>query len=640
VAAGETTQLVRPLGDDVGGVLAGLDSVEAFDGTGPGLVRAIARGCQVLRGRREVRSQIVVLTDLRSSAFEARDQWDLREIERARQDLGDQLEIAFLDVSGGAAENVAVADARVRGGEVRPGDDVHVVAHVVNSGPSPQTASLHLSIGGQPDPQARALPLAAGGEAFVDMTARVNRAQRTFGEVSLQPHDALPIDDRFIVPVNVADVRRVLIVRAPEEKADADAGGLGRLGQDDPKSAGGPAEKGASLEEPIDGATILRYVLNPGRELGTRYTSGIDTTMVTAEALAAQPLSKYDLVVLYDTSALPEKVLQDLDTFARQGKSILIVCSAACNPLRFNKVMASGSKERPALAPAEIGNDRALSPPAGIDPEATRHAILAPFRDRLQGDLSVIRFATVREIRGRQDGVTVVFRATDGTPLAIERRIEQGRVMLLAFGMELDRGNIARTRAFPAIMWRLADYLTGRLEARPPDVLPAGQVRVLDVSEAPFAFETELDLTRLAAAESPAGGEDKRTATQRVRVEPLLISPEKQVVVKGLPVGQYLLHKPQGLAGAPALGYARPIAVNSDPRESRMARVGGTELQKLFGPQARILTPDRLGELVPRGSELWTALVVLLLMAYAVEAIAGWIACVRGERRRSLEGAA
>lgn len=649
LSAGQTTKLLSPLEPDAAGALAALDAVETCDGTGPGLVRAVAQCGEMLRGRREFRSQIVVLTDLRSSAFEARDQRDLQELERTRRDLSRRLEVAFLDVSRSRVENLAILDARVRGGEVQAGDDVHVIGHVANCGASPQTLSLRLAVGGQSDPQPRSVALAPGGEAFVDMTMRVNRAQRAFGEVSLQEHDALPQDDRFLVPVNVADVRRVLIVWTPEERPATESGGLGRLGEERRGAKDGPAsptmkmkDGGAGIEEQIGGATILRYVLNPGRELGASYSSGIDTTMVTADALAAQPLSKYDIVALYDVSSLPEKSLQDLDTFVRQGKSILMICAAACSPLRFNKNMAAGSPERPPLAPAQIGNDRALNPPAGIAAEATRHPLLAPFRDRLQGDLSVIRFATVREIRGEQAGVQVAIRATDGTPLAIEREVGQGRVLLLTFGLELDRGNIARCRAFPAIMWRLVNHLTGQLKVRPPDVLPAGETRVLDVSEAPFALETSLDLTRLEAGGEGRGATGGSPASaQRVLVERLPIGPEKQVVLKGLPAGQYLIHKSQSAGtGAQVLSYTRPVTVNADPRESRMAQIAGSELQALFGPQTRILAPEHLAELVPLGGEFWTVLALMLFVAYTVEAAAGWVACVRSERRRSAEGAA
>ena len=34
-------------------------------------------------------------------------------------------------------------------------------------------------------------------------------------------------------------------------------------------------------------------------------------------------------------------------------------------------------------------------------------------------------------------------------PLALERPMGRGRVVMLTFGFELDRGNIARTRVFP-----------------------------------------------------------------------------------------------------------------------------------------------------------------------------------------------
>lgn len=59
---------------ETAGITAALEKLEAIDGSGRGLVRAVADACDQLRGRREVKSQIVVLTDLRATAFQNRDQ--------------------------------------------------------------------------------------------------------------------------------------------------------------------------------------------------------------------------------------------------------------------------------------------------------------------------------------------------------------------------------------------------------------------------------------------------------------------------------------------------------------------------------------------------------------------------------------
>src|SRR5207249_978449 len=101
----------------------------------------------------------------------------------------------------------------------------------------------------------------------------------------------LTSDDTFSVPLNVSETRRVLIVNGASQAAAADSA-LAGLGQ--------PASqpKAADAEETVDGAMILRFVLNPGRELGRASGTGIDTTLVAPEALVGQTLSKFELVVL------------------------------------------------------------------------------------------------------------------------------------------------------------------------------------------------------------------------------------------------------------------------------------------------------------------------------------------------------
>ena len=60
-------------------------------------------------------------------------------------------------------------------------------------------------------------------------------------------------------------------------------------------------------------------------------------------------------------------------------------------------------------------------------------------------------------------------------------------------------------------------------------------------------------------------------------------------------------------------------------------------MPKLFGPNARVTGADALAKLAPTGGELTRALIIALLLFYVVEAVAGWIASVRKERRRTEE---
>ena len=98
-------------------------------------------------------------------------------------------------------------------------------------------------------------------------------------------------------------------------------------------------------------------MLNPGRELGGTSNSGIDPVMVTPEAVAVQPLSKYEIVVLYDVSSLSEQVMSDLATFVSEGRSLLIICSGKTNAVTFNSRQGlgrGGQRAVPALAPVEL----------------------------------------------------------------------------------------------------------------------------------------------------------------------------------------------------------------------------------------------------------------------------------------------
>jgi hypothetical protein len=430
------------------------------------------------------------------------------------------------------------------------------------------------------------------------------------------------------VPLNVAETRRVLIVNGASQAATVDSK-LAGLGQ------GAPQAKTNDAEETVDGATILRYVLNPGRELGRANGTGIDTTLVTTEALVGQTLSKYELIVLYDVTSITAQALEDLNTFVRQGRPLLFVGSGGVNALQFNRLFFSADPQKPGLSPSQLGNDKDFSPALAFSDASSPHPWLAPYRDRLQGDLATVRLTKMRELPALNETAKVMLAGADGRPLAVEMPLEKGRVAMLAFGFELDRGNLARTRVFPSLMWRLVDYLTGQLRVRPPDILTAMQPAVLDVSEPAFAFATELEL-------SPAGETTESTGARSFSPHQfplkLKVNADQTVLVPPLPAGTFQLHKPR-TAGAVG-GHTRNLTVHADVQESDMNRATEPQLSEWLGGAVRISEPGDTTKLTATGSEFWRLLVWLLVLAYIIEALTSYLLSARREKLRAAEAAA
>jgi len=647
---------VVPMAPTPDAALLALEPVVSGGGTGPGLVRAVAQSCEMIRGRREVKSQIVVLTDLRASAFRTRNQRDLQEIAEARSEIGDALEIIVVDVGASDAENVAILDAYLRGDKARMNDDAHVITRVQNLGAEPQPAKLILTVAGKQEAAFHKLSLGPGEEAIVDLTSHVKHQLRSFASVVLQESDAVMHDNVFSVPFVVVPVRKVLIVNGASEVDRSTSMSI----------FGGFGGEEELEEEVIDGARIMQYVLNPAEQLeGNLAGTGLKPKVITPEKLAGETLSSYHVVILYDVNELPGQAAKDFYTYVRSGRSVLIICSAQTNPVDFNDNLANPEAEYGALSPAKIGVEQGFSTPIGLrlsngSESATNGAVsytpgpwLAPFRNQRQGGIRVIRIAKAREIRNIENGANVLLQGTGGQALAVEAKRGEGRVVLFGFGVELSRGNIAMTKAFPLLTWRLIDYLTGKLRAKPKDSLVASEPAALDASETEFLvdeLEPVPDLRNVRPAPGRRPIDAPRTTDMKVveseeetssreasvpDVEPriLPISAQKTVMIDGLPVGHYRLRKKLGRR------YARPITVNPDPRESEMTRVGEDEMHAFFSKNARIVKPQEVEGIAPTGLEAWPLIVALLMLAYLVEAVSAYVIGVLRAKKLEAEEA-
>jgi hypothetical protein len=210
--------------------------------------------------------------------------------------------------------------------------------------------------------------------------------------------------------------------------------------------------------------------------------------------------------------------------------------------------------------------------------------------------------------------------------------VGRGRVVMLTFGFELDRGNIARARVFPSLVWRLADYMTGQLRQRPPDVLKAMSPAILDVSEPAFSFVSELDLV-------PEKKTKEENLQQDSKVTRLTSSADKTILVPPLSAGRFMLTK-ASQAGASLVGYSRYVTTSIDPVESNVTKQEVSELSSLFGPEARVIEAAAVENLALPGGEFWKWIVIVMAIAYFGEALSGYFLSKRRERQRAEENTA
>jgi hypothetical protein len=623
LAGGEDAKVLSDLSTGSAATLLAMEKASVTDSGGNGLIEGIARAAEMLRGRRERVSQIVVFTDLRGSAFEERDSAALRAIRNTAEAMGRRLDIVFVGMSG-SQTNAGILNAEVRGGTVSEGGEAHIITRVRNYSPTECKVSLRLRVNNQSVPGRKEILLPPGEDVVADLTAPVDHAFRAFAEVQMVTEDTMMFDDVFRIPINVKERQRVLIVNG-SGVAPPLVAGAAALANLQKKPATG-ADLAAASRRTINGADILAAVLNPAGDERRTYDTGIRTKVILPEDIDRENLS-YNALILYDISRLSEDQIGKVQDFTANGGSLLVFVGQTVNPLDFNKVFATGDSQKPALTSVRIGSYAPLSPAAAIrlPRPADTHEVFRPFHDPLQGDLSGIRFSALRRLTDIGDPSQVMLSTDTGAPLLTENPYGNGRVALTTFGLELDGSDIAMSRAFPSLMFRLLDHLTGTLNKPARDVFLATRAGVMDVSEKNFAFDTTL----LLSTESRT--ENKPSTSFR-----LTITPGRTVMLPPLPSGNYYLHRPGATESAhpTAQGYYRCVTVNTDPAEGVAAPWADQDVRRVFGQRARTITPKAFATLDVRGMELWRYLMMFLFAAYAVEAVAGWIMNTRRETER------
>lgn len=287
-----------------------------------------------------------------------------------------------------------------------------VEAVVAGFGTPATTRTVSLVINGKAV-ASRKVDVPANGRATVDFAPLdvgygFNRCQ-----VRIEGGDAFPADDASVFAVRRSDPERVLFVH--------NAG-----------DARSPLYFGAALEAAAHASFVLQSV--------------------AADQSTDLDPSKFAFVVLSDTMTLPAIFEHALAAYVAKGGSVLVALSTS----------AAHSRRIPLWA-GEAGSPRDYARtgnPASIGQVDFNYAPLAqaqPGRDNGGwAEVKVLYAISVDPSQAR-----VAARLADGTPFLIEKQVGEGRVLLLASGLDNLSNDLPLHPVFVAFVDRTARYLSG-----------------------------------------------------------------------------------------------------------------------------------------------------------------------------------
>jgi hypothetical protein len=316
-------------------------------------------------------------------------------------------------------------------------------------------------------------------------------------------------------------------------------------------------------------------------------------------ALPTVSLSDYQVVVLVNVPEIPEHGAMAVHRFLEDGGGLILFAGSNVKPQSLNNQFLAAGRS---LLPGEVLPVKTLahsvSEAEPLDLALTGHPIVQPLRGLPDELLSAVRIQKWLRIHPRADSVPVLYLA-GGDPLALERRIGRGKVLLMTTAIDRNWSNLAVNPAFPVLLQQAVTHL-----ARAPHEQPVSVPEPL-VLPLPQMFLGE-DMTVI----SPDGDEQTNPVEMRggktvMQSAPLTIAGFYQVVGAGTPL---------------------TVAANIDHAESDVKVLKPEEMElSLSDLPIRVIGPDRhVAAVVVQartGRELWLWLLGAAAALMVIEAL-------------------
>jgi len=249
------------------------------------------------------------------------------------------------------------------------------------------------------------------------------------------------------------------------------------------------------------------------------------------------------------------------------------------------------------------------------------HPLLLPLLREEWGSVGDIYFS---EYFGLESlgSAQVALRTAGGDPLMAVIPVDRGHVFVQLFDCDLESSSLPRSTAFVPLVQQVATTFSQRGEVEPPETLRVGEVlrmRLPDLRNLKDKGNVQAIGPQRPSPEFALGG----PAGDEIRVEGLLRA------------GAYHVEHPEKQSGR-----RRWLTVNPVLGESELAALGETEQAEVFGEaNAARLPYAELADQFSRRHEITWQIAVLVMLAFAVEALWGAWQSRRGAREAEEEPA-
>lgn len=357
--------------------------------------------------------ELIVVTDHHVGAWQPQDVSDF-----LSQAVRPQISVRVITVNAAAANGWIVG--------ARWASDASgtrsLLVDLAASGDAPQPRQVRL-VGGAVQP----VTLAPGRVARVSLPLDAEPADAL--ELRLEPPDALPSDDTYFVAPQPAHATRVLLIEPTVPGRDGRSAGV-----------------------------FLRSALVA---LDSAEQQSLAVTPRTTASVTAGDLLDADVVLLAGAAPLADAVVETLAARVRAGAGAAVFLGP-----EFDRDFARDRLVRPSqvsesLLPFAV--EEIVSPPERRTWSATdaSHPLLAPLLDPVQSDLTLT--AATQLGRGTvAPGSRVLAAWSDGTPLLVEGRLGDGRVVVLNASANDEWTDLPLRRSFVPLVNRLVSYLAGQ----------------------------------------------------------------------------------------------------------------------------------------------------------------------------------